>query len=47
MGLREMGSEDGRWMELLLVRWVLGKWVLRMGDGWNWLRVVSSGGLLY
>jgi len=22
------------------------KWVVRMGDGWNWLRIVSSDGLL-
>jgi hypothetical protein len=22
-----------------------GKWVVRMADGWNWLRIVSSGGV--
>jgi hypothetical protein len=26
-----------------LVRWILGQWAVRMGGGWNWLRIVSSG----
>jgi hypothetical protein len=30
-----------------LVRWILGKWAIRKGGGWNWLRIVSSGWLLY
>jgi hypothetical protein len=29
------------------VRWVLGKRVVRMGGGWNWLRIVSNCWLLY
>jgi hypothetical protein len=30
-----------------LVRWILGKWAVRMGGGWDWLRIVSNGGLWY
>jgi hypothetical protein len=26
---------------------ILGKWVVRMGGGWNWLRIVSISGLSY
>lgn len=26
-----------------ILRWVLRKWVLRMADGCNWLRIVSDG----
>jgi hypothetical protein len=28
----------------LLLRWILGKQVLRMGGGWTWPRFVSNGG---
>jgi hypothetical protein len=28
-----------------LVRWILRKYVVRMGGGWNWLRIVSNDGL--
>jgi hypothetical protein len=38
---KELG--DGR---IILTR-ILGKEILRMGGGWNWLRIVSSGGLWY
>jgi hypothetical protein len=31
----------------VLVRWILGREVVRMGSGFNWLRFVSSGGLWY
>jgi hypothetical protein len=27
--------------------WTLGKYVVRMGSGWNWLRIVSNGRLWY
>jgi hypothetical protein len=30
-----------------LVRWILGTEAVRMGGGWNWLRIVSRGGLWY
>jgi hypothetical protein len=26
---------------------IMGKWVVRMGGGWNWLRIVCSGRLWY
>jgi len=26
------------------IRWILGRWVVRMGGGWDWLRIVSNGG---
>jgi hypothetical protein len=26
---------------------ILSKWFIRMGGGWNWLRIVSNGGLWY
>jgi hypothetical protein len=72
MDLKEIGCEDGRWMELaryriqwrafllavlnlwvllpesqLISKWILGKQVVRMGDSWNWLRIISNGGLWY
>jgi hypothetical protein len=25
----------------------IGKWVVKMGDGWNWLRIVFNGRLWY
>jgi hypothetical protein len=28
-----------------LMRWILGKQAVRMGGGWKWLRIVSSGRL--
>jgi len=34
---------DGR----IALRWMLGKWVVKMGSGWNWLRILASGGLRY
>jgi hypothetical protein len=27
------------------IRWILGKYVVTLGGGWNWLRIVSNGGL--
>jgi hypothetical protein len=33
-------QEDG-------ISWIIGMSVLRMGGGWNWLRIMSSGGLWY
>jgi hypothetical protein len=36
-------EEDGR----VTLRWTLRKLVLKMGGRWNWLRIVSSGGLSY
>jgi hypothetical protein len=69
LGHREIGCEDGRYMELaqdrvqweafvlsveplgsaatVLVIWILGRQVVRMGGGWNWLRIVSTGRLWY
>jgi hypothetical protein len=32
---------------VILVRWILGKSVVTMGDGWNWLRIMASSGLWY
>jgi hypothetical protein len=31
----------------IAVKWIFGKWVVRMGGGWNWLRIMSNGGLWY
>jgi hypothetical protein len=31
----------------VLVRWILGRQVVRMGGGWNWLRIVSNDRLWY
>jgi hypothetical protein len=31
----------------ITVNWILGRRVMRMGDGWNRIRIVSSGGLWY
>jgi hypothetical protein len=28
-----------------LVIWILGKYVVRRGGGWNWLQIVSNGRL--
>jgi hypothetical protein len=33
--------------ELVNKEMVLGKEVVRRGGGWNWLRIVSNGGLWY
>jgi len=27
------------------VKWILKEWVVRMGDGWNWVRTLSNGAL--
>jgi hypothetical protein len=34
---------DGR----IILRLILGKYVVRMAGGWNWLRIVSNGRLWY
>jgi hypothetical protein len=34
---------DGR----LTVRCILRRYVVKMGGGWNWLRILSNGGLWY
>jgi hypothetical protein len=39
-------SEDGGDGSVTLI-WILESWVVRMGDGWNWLRIVSNGRLWY
>jgi hypothetical protein len=31
----------------IVVRWMLGSWVVGMGGRWNWLRIVPNGGLRY
>jgi hypothetical protein len=31
----------------VLVRWILGRSVVRMEGGWNWHRIMSNGGILY
>jgi hypothetical protein len=33
--------------ERVILRWIIGKYVVRMGDGWNWIRTMSSGGVWY
>jgi hypothetical protein len=43
-GVEPLGSAI---RELVKVRWISGKWAVKMGGGWNWLRIVSSGGLWY
>jgi len=34
---------DGR----ITLRWISGKYVLRMGGGWNWVGILCIGGLWY
>jgi hypothetical protein len=41
------GVEPSGSATTVLVRWILGRQVVRMGGGWNWLRIVSSGRLWY
>jgi hypothetical protein len=31
----------------VLVRWIVGRQVVRIGGGWNWLRIVSDGESFY
>jgi hypothetical protein len=39
--LLEDRDGDGR----ITLGWMTGRWVVRIGDEWNWLRIVSNGGL--
>lgn len=39
------GIEPSGSATVQFVRWMLGKWVVRMRGGWNWLRIVSDGEL--
>jgi hypothetical protein len=42
LGKRHSDDLEGDWRITICV---LGIWVVRMGEGWQWLRIVSSGGL--
>jgi hypothetical protein len=33
--------------EIIILEWILGKYTVRMADGWNWFRFMSKGGLCY
>jgi hypothetical protein len=41
------GVESAGSATTVSVRWILGRWVVRMGGGSNWLRIVSNGRLWY
>jgi hypothetical protein len=36
-------AENGK--EILC--WILGRWAVSVGGGWNWLRIAFNGGLWY
>jgi hypothetical protein len=44
--LLSIGLMKDRGSDMATVRWILGKQVARTGSGWNWLRIVSSCGLV-
>jgi hypothetical protein len=44
VGFGTRGVETSGSAAILLVSQILGKYVVRMGDGWNWFRIVSNGG---
>jgi hypothetical protein len=39
--------EGRRIQGTIILTQILVKYVVRMGGGWNWLKVVSNGGLWY
>jgi hypothetical protein len=45
MGQQEMHTEFWYAEERIISNWILGIYTI-MGDGWNWLRIVSNGELL-
>jgi len=45
--LEKLHSEDRERIGRMTLSWILGRQIVRMGGGWNWLRIVSSGRLWY
>jgi hypothetical protein len=46
-GLGISGDEPSGSAITVSVMWILGSYILRNGGGWNWLRIMSNGGLWY
>jgi hypothetical protein len=40
------GVHDPGFATRELIRYVLGRYIVRVGNGWNWLRIVCSGEIL-
>jgi hypothetical protein len=43
----ENGFLEHEGNQRITVKWILGKWMVKIGDRWNWLQIMPIGGLWY